>query len=361
MRIKVKDEKTQDSDNEKIKVNREELINVLEQVQIGLAAKELVQQASCFVFKEGRVFTFNEELACQAKTLLPKGFTGAVNAVPLLSILRKLPEQFVKFGREQGNLIIYGTGKKTKIVMEGEITLPLEMIETPKKDAWRKLHGDFTDAIGIVQECAGKDQTAWTFTCIHVHPKFVEACDNLQLSRYRIKTGIDKPFLVRRDSLKHVSAFDFTEFAETETWIHFRNPNSKMMMSCKKYNEKFEDFSYLMEEKGSPTILPKALGKAAERCAIFSSESSEDDLLLVELKKGKLRVTGEGATGEHSEVKKLKYNGDEMTFRISPKLLVELLKRYSDCEISKRHRLKVNGGKFTYVACLQPNNQTAKE
>lgn len=234
--------------------------------------------------------------------------------------------------------------------MERDVLLPIESVDLPKK--WKPLHEDFTDAVGIVQECASKDQSAFTFTCIHIHPNFMEACDNLQITRYKLDTGVEKPFLVRRDSLKHVPSFDFTEFGETDTWIHFRSA-SGLIMSCRRFMEKFEDLGSFLKDKGTPTVLPKALSEAAKRCQVFSSENSDSDLVLIELRSGRLKVKGEGASGFHMELKRLKYEGPPMKFRISPNLLVELLKRHTDCEISKKHRLIVNGGKFTYCACLE--------
>lgn len=333
-----------------LKVAREDFLGILEQMQPGLSPREIVQQSSCFVFADGRITTFNEEVACQAASGLPDNFKGAVQAGSLTEILRKLPDEYINLSMTKSKMIVMGRNRKTGITMEREILLPIDSVEAPKK--WIRLHEDFTDAITIVQECASRDQSAFTFTCIHIHPDFMEACDNLQLTRYALETGVPKPFLVRRDSLKHVPSFQFTKFSLSENWMHFKSKKG-LVMSCRRYSEKFEDLSSLLKSKGTPTVLPKALGEAAQRCEIFSKENSDDNVLNVELRPGLLRIRGEGATGFHMEAKKLKYDGKVMKFRIAPKLLVELLKRHTDCTISKKHRLLVDGGKFKYVVCLE--------
>ena len=55
----------------------------LEAVSPGLATREAIEQSSCFVFKDGRVMTFNDEVACSIDCEL--GFDGAVAAKPLRS------------------------------------------------------------------------------------------------------------------------------------------------------------------------------------------------------------------------------------------------------------------------------------
>jgi hypothetical protein len=72
---------------------------------------------------------------------------------------------------------------------------------------------------------------------------------------------------------------------------------------------------------------------------------------MVELRPNKLRIKGEGASGWYREVKKLKYSGEPLKFRISPKLLIAISQKHNEAMISS-DRLMVNGGKFQFVTCL---------
>jgi len=72
-----------------MKVNREAFLQCLETVQPGLSTREVVEQASSFIFKEGEVFSFNDELFCRNKSTLNSSFQGAVKADKLLNLLRK--------------------------------------------------------------------------------------------------------------------------------------------------------------------------------------------------------------------------------------------------------------------------------
>jgi hypothetical protein len=186
-------------------------------------------------------------------------------------------------------------------------------------------------------------------TCIHLTSKYVEACDNYQMARYRIKLPLDEAAMVRKDSLKHVAEMGMTEYAETKKWLHFRNPLG-VTLSCRRYVEDYEDLGPFFDFTGTPTQLPPGLVEATEKATIFSSES-ETNQVAIELRPGKLRIEGKGNNGWSREIKKVVYEGEPIKFFIDPTLLVELLKTSNECEIGPG-RLLVKGHHFRYVACL---------
>jgi len=339
---------------ELVRVTRTELLQQLESVSPGITASPLVEQSSCFVFRNGRVFTFNDEVACKAKTSLPPTLEAAVSAQPLLNLLRKMEDDVVKVGVFGGVFHVRGKGTRSRsgITTEKTILLPIQTVEKPTE--WKELPPDFTEAVTIVQECAGKDESQFVITCIHIHPKWLEACDRFQLTRYRVATGFSKPTFIRRDSLRHVLGLDMTHFAETEKWIHFKNPTG-LVLSVRQYTE---DMNYpsvgqwLKTSDGAKaTVLPKGLGGAADKAEIFSSETKEKNYLLVSVKDNVIQVRGQGDSGFHEEEKPIIYTGAPIQFTIAPKLLIELTKRYVECEISP-DRLRVDGGKFVYVTTV---------
>jgi hypothetical protein len=249
-----------------MKVNREKLLTQLESVQPGLSPREIIQQSSCFVFKKGKVFTFNDEVACSHKCVLE--IKGAVQAAPLLGILKKMEQELVDIEiGEDSKLVIKGKGnEKVGIVMDRKVVLPISLLETP--DKWQKLHKEFAEAVSLVQKCASRDESDQAKTCVHIHQEWIEACDDYQMARFKLKTRFEKPTLVRRDSLKHMTEFGMVEFSETDTWIHFRNPIG-LILSCRKYAVDYLDLSSVFSITGTPATLPKGLGKAAEKAGVF--------------------------------------------------------------------------------------------
>jgi hypothetical protein len=334
-----------------MKVNRESLLRTLEAVAPGLAKREAIEQSTCFIFRDGRVVTFNDDVACSHT--LDIGAEGAVTAQKLLDILGKLPEDEIDITQGDGELIIKGKGRKAGVRMDAEVTLPMEGLEPPTE--WRELPEEFCDAVGIVQQCASTDTGgAFNLTCVHVHPKYLEACDNFQMTRYPLETGIRKPTLVKREAIRHVAGLGMTELAETKTWVHFRNP-AGLVLACRRYLDKYEDMEPVLElTDGRPATLPGGLAEAVDRAELFSADNTENNLVTVELRRDKLRLRGEGNLGWFIEQRSIKYDGEPFAFKIGPKLLVELTKRHNEMELGSKPtpKLRIDTGKFQYVACL---------
>lgn len=332
-----------------MKVDREVLLNQLESIKSGLSPREIIEQSSCFVFDNGKVMTYNDEIACAQDSCLK--IKGAVQAEPLIAVLSKLPNDVVDIEMGEGELRVKAGKRNAGVRMEAEVLLPIDSVEKPKK--WKPLPDDFGDAIYIVSQCAGKDESQFVITCVHITGEFVEACDNYQLSRYPIAVPVKQKCIVRAASLKHICDLDMTEIAETQTWLHFRNP-AGLVLSCRKAEDDYPTLDAHLKATGEPTTLPKGLAEATAVAQIFSKENADNDDVMINLSPkngGMLRVRGEGASGWYSEVKRIKYSGSAMKFVIAPKLFAELTKRHNECLINP-NQLIVNAGKFTYVTSL---------
>lgn len=333
-----------------MRVNREELLHQLKSVEAGLSRREIIEQSSCFIFKDGKVSTFNDEIACSQSTCLD--VEGAVQADPLIAILDKLQEEAVEVQVGEEELLIKGKNRRAGIRMEVEVVLPVDCVEPPKK--WKSLPEDFTDAINIVKECAGSDESQFELTCIHLYPKWIEASDGSQLARYRIKMDVKQSTLVRKESLKHIIELDMKKFSETKNWIHFKNTEG-LVLSCRRYfKEEYphKKITRILKASGlSPIVLPKGLKAAADKAEVFSNENAEDSDIEIKLQPDRILITGRGASGWFKEKKKIAYKGPSLSFLISPILLREMIERHNKCEISNKI-LKARVGKFSYVTAL---------
>lgn len=334
-------------------MERAVLLHTLECVQPGLSPTGGVSQSDCFVFQDGRILTYNEGVCCHAKSGLPLDFKGAVKAKAFTDLLRKLVDETVGLSVEPGKLVILGSGRRAKLNMEENITIPIEGVEKPDKKAWQPVHEEFNDAIGIVQSVAESDTTQFVGTCIHIHPKWVEATDGYQVARYKLPTGVPESVLVKRDALKHVVPLDVTRVALTPKWIHFRNPVG-VVLSCARHRDEYPDLKLNLQVEGVPASLPKGLADAVGVASIFSRENADSNLLIVSLKPGtkkNLMLTAIGTSGEYSEIKGTVYDGPPMAFTIPPEILTHVATKHSDCILSPK-RLKTQGGKWVYVTSL---------
>lgn len=336
-------------------VNRETLLRDLETIAPGLSSRDIIEQSSCFVFKNNRIYTYNDEICCSIES--PLSIEAAVIAEPMLAILRRLTEEQVEISVDQEQLVIKGKARKACIRMYKEVLLPVDTVEVSNE--WRELPEGFLEAVKLCCECASKDESQFILTCVHIHPNWIEACDNQQAGRYHLDTGFTNSVLVRRDSLKNIVSVGVTEVGLTENWLHFKSANG-LTISCRRYVEQYPDLNSIVAIQGQPIRLPKGLIEAAENAKIFSSQNVEDDTILLTIEQDRVKVEGEGANGRYKEVRKASYNGKGIRFRISPSLLQNLLSKHHECFVST-NRISLQLGKFNYVTVTTIPDKQPKE
>ena len=122
-------------------VNRETLLAALEGVNPGVSAREQIEQSSCYVFQDGQVISFNDEVSCRCPSGLDPKIKGAIHASEIHELLRKLPDDELGIEVKGDKLHITGRGKRTWVPLEKEIHLPVDTVEIPSE--WKKLHDDF--------------------------------------------------------------------------------------------------------------------------------------------------------------------------------------------------------------------------
>lgn len=331
-----------------MRINREELLNVLESVSPGLAQREIIEQSSCLVFFNEKVCTFNDEIACFRKS--PLKIEGAVRAAPFLALLNKLKEDQIDIELTDSGLSIKGKKRKANLVMEQEVSLPVKDIEIPED--WIPIDPELSEAVRIVHSCASSDESEFILTCVHIHPDYLEACDRFQIARYLVNTGLKESILVRAESLKKILGYDMTEMSETSSWLHFKNP-AGLVLSLRKHVDDYKSLDAFLEKDDiTPMKLPGGLEEVVANAEIFSVDNTVGNRIIVNLKTDRILIEGQGVSGWYKEMKSIQYSGEPIKFKISPKLLIEVSKKANECGVGKG-RLFVDTGKLTYVTSTE--------
>jgi DNA polymerase III sliding clamp (beta) subunit (PCNA family) len=329
------------------KINRSELLKRLEAVKPGVASREILEQTDCFIFKDGFVRTYNDEMSCTNSCDL--GIEGAIKAEPLLRILRNLGNSGFEFKEDGGKLTFKTDRLRAEIPIDKEILLQLECVEEPGD--WKPLHEDFNEAVRDVERFASREESNFELVCVHLHPNYIEACDRYQIARYPMKIGVEQSMLVRADSLKQIANHEMTEFSETDEWIHFKNGQG-LVHSCRKYRYPYPDLSQYLKVEGTPLILPEGLKSAAKRAELISRTKVSVNHLLIELRKGKLQITGEGEDVVYKQRIDVEYEGENLEFRIFADALLELLTHAGERWLSDTGLITI-GEKFQSAAVVE--------
>lgn len=332
-------------------INRKDLLSALHTVSPGLSSGESIQQSSCFVFSEGRVFTYNEEMLCSMP--IDIGITGAVSADPLMKLIDKMSEDEITITKSEGHLRVKGKNKSGNIKFDHEVMLPIDKVPLPKK--WLKIEAGFVDGLDLVKDCCATSDLHFGLRCIHIMPDFLEACDNIQACRVKVKTGVSEETLIRGESASHLSQAGITQFSESKNWMHFKTPNDAVF-SCRRYVSKYPDLAdKVFTFKGSSITIPKGLSEATEKAAIFIATSNtsvtKQDLVNVTLSNGRIKVTGHGDLGWYSESKKIDYSGKELEFSIAPNVLSRIAKEHTKAAVSS-DKLCIDGESWRLIFCL---------
>ena len=335
-----------------MKVNRKDLLRKLLCVEPGISKKETIHQSSCVVLRRGRFYSLSTEIACSITSGLPTDIEGAVRAEKLIAMLESYPDDEIDLDIQAKTLSLKGTRRRTNFPMEDVVLLPVSEVELPDAKNWQKLHLDYSEAVSLVHRCTTKNskpEDGFIKTCVHIHPEFLEASDAKRFIRFPLPNFVQKPLLMRGETIKVMCQLGMTKGQETESWLHFRNPMGLRLSLRKITLEGYPDFSPFLEIRGKKVKFPKGLAEVAMRAGILEDEQGDIKLSLT---KEKILVNGKSVLGEHEEECATKYLGEPISFMIEPKLIGELIDQGSETRVSDTC-LRVDGDKFVYLTSLE--------
>lgn len=332
-----------------MKIDRSEFQKRLLAVSPGLTSSKDPVQGDCIIAKAGRFYTFNGEVACSIVSGLPNDLKFAVKADALTGLMKKLTEAEIELTHTGGQLILQGKGRTFKLNTEADIFLPVDSVERPKE--WSKLSEGWSEAIDLVVRCTDRKSDDFARKCVHVHPQWLEASDNLKMARWVIDTFVSAPVLVRGITLAEVVPLGVTKGCETESWLHFHNPFG-LRVSVRKWalEEAYPELDEFLNVRGERVVFPKGVAEAAARAGLLLDE--KDGSVKLALSENHLTVSSSGIIGEAEEHKDVVYSGRELSFLIPPKLIAELVETHTECEVSEV-ALRIDGGSYLYLTSLE--------
>jgi hypothetical protein len=348
-------------------VNRKELIAALKAVKPGIAKQEIIEQSACIIFdaESKRAYTFNDEMACFIK--LDIGITGAVVAATLLDLLEKLKDEEIDVSQNDTHFVIKCKRSEAGVQCDKEIRLPIDVLEHPKKEDWQPLPENFKNAVVMAESFVCTADTDFLMSSIHVTPTHIESTNMNQMCRYTIDLPIKGSFLVRHGNLAAIIKIGVTRCAETENWFHFKGEGG-LRASCRKFNEQYiEDFDAVLEKVGQLSegagtgigvvnvVLPAQLKDDIRAASMFSKDNlNGKDVLTVRFSKEKqcIALKGEGLLGFFKSSVACEYSGEDISFAISPNLLLEILDQYKVCTVLPKS-IKIASDQFVFLTSIE--------
>lgn len=332
-----------------------DLLADLQLVAPGLARKELIEQATSFMFTPGKVCTYNDEVSI-SKDVEGVDLEGAVRAEELIKLLSKLGEAeielTIKQVEEAGELLITTKRARAGMRIEHEIQLPIESVGKPKQ--WHDVPKDLFEAISFCLFATSMDQTRPILACVHIKDNYVEACDNYRGIRCKLKSRMPSDvddLLIPNTVAKDLGAYHVKKAGHTKEWTHFLCKGG-VHFAYRRMAEEFPNIKPLLNVKGTKLSFPKITPQMIEKASIFSKRAIDsDEFVEVAVKDNRMMIHGYGEMGWYKEQSLCNYSGKPFRFLIQPRFLVEMLGHTNEAVVSDR-RIKMQGERFIYVAAL---------
>ena len=347
-------------------IARGALLERLNEARPGLSTKEVLEQSHCFVFSEGTLLTFNEDIL--VRTTSPVDFTAVVNAADLLGLLAKLPDDEVDIDLVEGEIRIKGMGSPNKeggpsarkssgrragIAAATDILLPLNTVPIPEK--WSRLGEGALGGILQAAKCCGNDEAQYLATCVHVTPELAEGCDNLRMLRWTGPTGFPSDCLLPAGSVNALEGMEVKKLAVAEGWCHFRVSSGaeiSLRISSEPYHSEIDQV--LKMKKPEKLLLPANLKEIIKRTE-FAFGADADPVVTVALSEDLLTIRCRKEGAWYKERRAVEYRGRRLEFDINPQFLLEILERTREVAVDES-KIKIAYDNIEYVATL-----TAKE
>jgi len=304
-----------------MKVKISQVLAELKLVMPGLSVKELIEQSGSFIYQDGMVSTFNDEIAVRHPSCLD--FTGAVKSTEFQKLLSKTRTQEADI-TVNGNMLEIKAGKaKAAIVMEADINLPIGEVTSPSQ--WKKMSKELLEGIRLCQFSVGTDLAKPVLTCIHISGDYVQSSDNFRLTRYKMKkTKIKGSILLPSQAAKYLKEYNPTHYAVTEGWMHFKTEHD-VIFSCRTFEGDFPVPSSMYDVKGTTVELPDGLKETMDLAGIFSANDATAPYVNVKLTKGRMKISSENDSGWYTESVRVDYKGKDLEFGVSPEFFIQLI------------------------------------
>lgn len=337
-------------------VKRSELLVALREVKPGLATSEMIEQSTSFVFKDGRVVTYNDEIA--ASYPFDLGFEGAVSARELMALLNKVKDSEIEMTADKGELLIKGKKIEAGITMQEEIHLPI-LTFTPA-EGFYELPDKFLDGLKICLFSAAHESVSPVLSNIHMKSSFIESCDNFRLTRFEMGEDSEDDILIPATAARHLVNTTVDSYGEEGGWMFFKHEKSEMVLATRIYDDEYPDLGAFLDvgEDASEVKLPQDLPEVLERSGIFASaEDRELDLVDVEVADNWIKVKSENDRGWIQEKIRAKTKGADLYFSVNPSILRDILK-ITDTALMTDKLIRFNAPDFAHVVTLrQPEKE----
>lgn len=325
-----------------MKVNRKELLNILEKLQPGLASKEIIEQSNRYILQSKCIRTYNDEVAVTYP--ITTELEGAIPSGEFYKVISKFPDKNITLETDNKEITIRGKKRRTKINID--ITIELPNIKTDIKK-WNTLPKDFSDAISFCVFSTSKDATDPALTCLFISKDKVWSNEDVRGTVRTMKGEVKEEFLLPNEVVNALVKYNPIKYCIKKSWLHFANEDGSIF-SCRTVDDDYPNIEDFFKVEGTEIILPKEFSSIVERSHLL--QTAEEKLINVLLTKDRITCIGEAEVGKSKEWEDIEYDGPDISIYVNPIFLSQILTHLQTVTIGKR--LLFKGENFKHAVCV---------
>ena len=338
-----------------MEINREDFLQALNIVSLGLANKDIIEHTKDFMFEPGTIRTFNEETSLSVE-LLDSKIQGAIKSEDFIKIISKLDAETLNVEQNDSEVIFKTENTTVGVPINFNASLPFETVGELEGE-WKKLDKNFCDSLAFANSACSTNMSNFIITCVHVNGKTLQATDRYRGAIAKLDKKLPLPeLLISSIAVKEILRFKPILVCNGKgNWIHFKN-HINSVLSCRISKEQFPDISNIFEndEKTKKIELPKNMREIFERLTIVSKEQvSADEKISISFNNGIMTLLAKPKTGSAWIKEKVKVDfKHNIEFTITPYLFKDILKKTSIMFVGK-NKVRFETKHGLYVAALR--------
>lgn len=329
-------------------MKRKELLQALLTVKPGIASKDIIESMTYFYFSGSSVISYNDMISIQHP--LKTDFQTFIKADDFFKVISKVKSDTLAFKLENSQLKMKSDKMMNSFatIFDDEIVARIATVqESLEGVTFKKLPSNFSEGVKLCIQVASRNESDQMLTCLYISGKNIVATDNVRIARYILKASMDD-MMIKASELKSLALINPVKYCVTPSWIHFQN-ESNCIFSIRRIKGNYPDMLKYTEFTGVEVSLPKNILDGVDIASVFTEDA--DDAIAITIKKGKYRIYKESDAGKIDFRDNIDYDGQDITFKINPNLLKEMMNHSTNVTIGVRSA-RLEADNFLLVTSL---------
>jgi len=335
-----------------MKIDTNKLKTALTLLKPGLSKKEIISNANCYLFKNNKIITYNDEV-CFTYPIEDCGSEFAVVSDELIKLVEKTKVDEISMELSESSLIFRaGKAKAGFKIIENDFPIDGKMFDEIE---WKPIPEDFATALRFAAMSASDDYTNPIINCVHIsNSGEIEGTNNYRLSYWNLNQEMPiNETLIPADNILKALTIQPTEISKDKDWVHFRNID-EVTASCRVLNETFPNVKHVLSGivEGTDVVFPDKINEILDKASVFTTKEDVAKSVTITYKKNYLFVESESEAGFFKERVPMDIELNEFSFMINPTFLKDVLKRTNKCNLYN-NMLTFKGDNWVYIAMLK--------